>query len=65
MMILFTYEVNFKDGKMLAGANVYIEDENVILVNYMRERKNYKKSDIESVVEKRFFMGEIRENILY
>jgi acylphosphatase len=62
---MYTYEINFKNGKLLVGSKVIIEDETVILINYMREKITYNKSDIETVIEKRFFMGEVRENILF
>jgi hypothetical protein len=62
---MYTYEINFKDGKMLVGANIYVEDDNVILVNYMRERKAYNKNDIENVIENRFYLGDIRKTVLF
>jgi hypothetical protein len=62
---MYTYKINFKDGKTLVGVNIHIEDDQIILVNYMRERKSYNKSEIANVIEQRFFMGEVKEKTLF
>lgn len=62
---MYTYEFNFKDGKMLAGSNAIIEGDKVILVNYMREKQSFDKSEIVSVIEKRFYLGKVQEKIIF